>query len=222
MPRDDLPIHQLVGFLADFAPERLARLQDEWPDEQALRPGRVLGALSVPMRIRIEVADIALQAMVAQADALSQRVGQRLRRSHRWEFVAQFVALFGSGGVLTAVVGDAGIRFKIASAVLALAGSTVALAVKFARRDLSGTENGLAAQHGELAAAGGSAVEMHARLQPYLRSGDDLDEPAALAALVDEANSLAGRLYALMKRMGERVAPTVFTPVLTAETKAAS
>lgn len=222
MPYAEPPVHQLVGFLAEFAPERLAQLQRASPGDPALRPGRVLGALSTPLRIRLDVAGSALQAMAAQADALAQRVSQRLRRSHLWEFVAQFVALVGSGGVLAAVIGDAGDRLKLASALLGLVGSAVALGVKFMRRDLAGADNGLAAQHRELATAGGSAVELAARLQPHLRSGDDLDDPVALAGLIDQANTLAGRLYTLMKQTGATVAPPAFTPAASTGAEAAS
>ena len=222
MPRSEPAVHQLVGYLSDFAPERLGQLQRAWPGEQVLQPGRVLGALSAPWRIRLEVAVVALLAMAEQADVLSHHVSRRLRRSHRLEFLGQFVALLGSTGVLAAVVGDAGDRFKLASALLGLVGSTVALGVKFTRRDLSGADNGLAAQHRELTDAGGNAVTLAAQLQPHLRSGDDLGDPAALSALVEQANALAGRLYTLMKRTGAAVAPPVFTTAASSEAKAAS
>ncbi|CAN5154781.1 hypothetical protein BH11PSE9_BH11PSE9_29020 [soil metagenome] len=222
MPHAEPPVHQLVGFLAEFAPERLAQLQRASPDEPALRPGRVLGALSAPLRLRLDVAFSALQAMAAQADGLAHQVSQRLRRSHRWEFVAQFVALLGSGGVLAAVIGDAGDRLKLASALIGLTGSAVALGVKFMRRDLAGADNGLAAQHRELATAGGSAIELATRLQPHLRSGDDLDDPAALAGLIDQANTLAGRLYTLMTQTGAPVARQVFAPAASTGAAAAS
>lgn len=222
MPHDGLPIHQLVGFLGEFAPEQLARLQRAWPGEPVLRQGRLLGELSAPLRIRLDVAEAALRVMAVQADALAQALSQRLRRSHRWEFLAQFVALVGSGGVLTAVIGEADARLKIGSAALALVGSTLALVVKFVRRDLAGAENGLSAQHAELVGAGGSAVELLGRLRPYLHSGDDLDEPAALGKGLEDANALAGRLYALMKRMGANVVPLVFDAGTPAAQKVAS
>ena len=206
------PVHDLVGFLAEFAPEPLARLQGLSPDDPALRPGRTLGALSTPLRIRLDVALAALQAMARQADRLAQRQGQRLRHSHRWEFIAQFVALVGSGSVLGAVLGDGSDRLKLAGAVLGLLGCAAALGVKFMRRDLAGAENGLAAQHRELTLAGGSAVELATRLLPYQQSGDDLDATPALNRLIADANTLAGRLYTLMKQAGAPIVTAVLEP----------
>jgi hypothetical protein len=200
-------IHQIVGFLAEFDSARLMKMQSQHPDEGALRAGRVLGTLSAPWALRVQLAGEGLQAMLAQADPLADRLARRIRLSHRAEFVAQLVALVGSGGVLGAVFGDASDRLKVAAAVLGLLGSAVALAVKFMRRDLGGADNGLLAQHTSLVKAVGQAVALQARLLPHARSRDDFGDAAALASAVDEANTLAGQLFVLLKQIGVPVRP---------------
>ncbi|CAN5868580.1 hypothetical protein BH11PSE8_BH11PSE8_43120 [soil metagenome] len=61
-----------------------------------------------------------------------------------------------------------------------------------------------------------------AALRPHLHSGDDLDDTAALAGLIDQANTLAGRLYTLMKQTGATVARPVFRPAAATGAEAAS
>jgi hypothetical protein len=203
----EIAVHQIVGFLAEFDSVRLAKMRRQHPDEPALRPGRVLGELSAPWALRLQLADEGLQAMLAHANPVADRLARRIRLSHRAEFVAQLMALIGSGGVLGAVLGDGGDRLKVAAALLGLLGSAAALAVKFMRRDLGGADNGLLAQHTNLVKAAGQAVALQARLLPHTRSGDDFGDPAALAQAVDEANTLAGQLFVLLKQIGVPVRP---------------
>ena len=201
-------VHQITSVLAEFEPARLARLQDRYPGESALRPGRELGELSLPLTIRLELACEGLRAIVEKAEPLTNRLARRIRSSHRVEFIAQFIALVGSGGVLAAVLGEGSDQLKIVAALCGLLGSAIALAVKFMRRDLGGVENGLIAQHAELVKTVGRAVELEMRLQPHLRSGDDFGDAGALASVIDEANTLAGRFYVLVKQSGQRMPPS--------------
>ncbi|EHR73627.1 hypothetical protein BurJ1DRAFT_4842 [Burkholderiales bacterium JOSHI_001] len=195
-------VHQLVGFLAAYDPGALAQLQQTHPDQAWLRPGRTLGRLAAPAALRVELAAQSLAAMVAQGDALADRLARRIRTSHRVELLAQLVALGGSGGVLAALWSESSPQFKLAAAALGVLGSATAVAVKFLRRDLGGAENGLIAQHAALVKAVAQGVETAQRLQPHQRSRDDLGDPAALSGLLDQANTLAGQMYLLMKQVG--------------------
>jgi len=204
-------VHQLVGYLAEFSPTYLGELEGRHPEARGLRPGRTLGPLSTPAALRLDVAVIGLRAMVEHGDRLVDRLARRIRFSHRVELLAQLGGLIGSGGVLAVLLGDAGNRLKIASAVLGLIGSGTAVAVKFLRRDLAGLDNGIVGQHAAIVKAVGQAIGLSTRLLPYQSSGDDLGEPNALAQAVDEANALAGQLYVLAKQVGE---PSVHRPLL--------
>lgn len=199
----DVDVHELVGFLARFDPPALATLQRSHPGQELLQPGRTLGRLTAPAALRVELAAQALAAMVARGDALADRLARRIRTSHRVELLAQLAALAGSGGVLAALWSESSPQFKLAAAALGVLGSATAVAVKFLRRDLGGAENGLIAQHTALVQAVAQSVETAQRLQPHQRSRDDLGDPAALAGLLDQANSLAGQMYLLMKQAGE-------------------
>lgn len=198
----DGSIHQLVGYLAAYGPAELQALREQHPDASALRPGRTLGSLSAPWAVRVHVASEALRLMAAQGDSAALRLAGRLRTSHRVELVAQVAAAVGSGGALAALLGDGSTAFKLAGAALGLLGSATAVAVKFLRRDLSGADDGLAARHGALVQAVARAVELGLRLKPYALARDDLGELPALASLVDEANTLAGRLYQQLHQAG--------------------
>jgi hypothetical protein len=199
-------VHDLVGFLAAFDPAVLQQLQRQHPGEPMLRPGRTLGELAPPAGLRLALARQGLQAMLAHGDALADRLARRVRNSHRLELLAQLVALLGSGGLLALLLGQGSAAMQMAGAVLALAGSATAVVVKFLRRDLAGAENGLVAQHQALVQAVAQGVRVVRQLRPFDQAADDLGEPAALAALVDEANTLAGQMYRLMKQAGAPVA----------------
>jgi hypothetical protein len=80
--------------------------------------------------------------------------------------------------------------------------------VKFLRRDLAGAENGLVAQHQALVQLLAQALQVAAQLRPFELAHDDLEEPAALRALIEQANTLAGRMYQQFKQAGVRVAVT--------------
>lgn len=198
----DGSIHQLVGYLAAYGPAELQALREQHPDASALRPGRTLGSLSAPWAVRVQVASEALRLMAVQGDTAALKLARRLQASHRVELVAQLAAAVGSGGALAALLGDGSDALKLAGAVLGLVGSATAVAVKFLRRDLSGADEGLAARHRGLVQAVGQAVELGLRLKPYALARDDLGELASLAKLVDEANTLAGRLYQLLHEAG--------------------
>jgi hypothetical protein len=198
----DGSIHQLVGFLAAYGPAELEALSRQHPDTPDLRPGRILGSLSAPWTVRVQLASRALRLMAAQGDSASRLLASRLRSSHRVELIAQVAAAVGSGGALAALLGEGSDTVKLAGAGLGLVGSVTAAAVKFLRRDLSGSDNGLAALHAALVQAVARAVELGLRLEPYAATRDDLGEPAILAGLVDEANTLAGRLFQQMHQAG--------------------
>lgn len=203
----DADVHELVGFLAAFDPQGLHALQTRHPGEPLLQPGRPLGRLASPMRLRVTLASKALQAMVQRGDALADRLAQRLRSSHRVEFLAQLVALLGSGGALVVLLAPAGDeRLKLSGAALGLLGSATALAVKYMRRDLGGSDNGLVAQHTALVHAVAQGIQAAGRLQAYERTGHDFDDPVELNQLLNEANTLAAQVYRLMKQAGVPVA----------------
>jgi hypothetical protein len=199
-------VHDLVGFMAAFDPQSLQQLQRQHPGEPLLRPGRPLGRLEAPAAVRVALAARGLQALVAQGDALADRLARRIRSSHRIELAAQLVALFGSGGLLALLLGEGSAALQTASAGVALLGSATALAVKFLRRDLAGADNGLVSQHQSLVQAVAQGVQVAARLRPFERTRDDLGDAGTLAALIDEANTLAGQMYRLMKLAGVPVA----------------
>jgi hypothetical protein len=202
----DAGVHDLVGFMAAFDPQALQQLLRLHPMEPLLRPGRTLGRLKATTAVRVALASRGLQTLVEQGDALAERLASRIRISHRVELMAQVVALVGSGGLLALLLGSGTAELQAASAGVALLGNATALAVKFMRRDLAGAENGLLAQHQSLVQAVAQGVQVAARLRPFERTGDDLGEAATLAALIDEANTLAGQMYRLMKQVGVPVA----------------
>lgn len=204
----DPAVHDLVGFMAAFDPQTLQLLQQQHPGQPVLRPGKTLGRLKASAALRVALASRGLQVLVTQGDTLADRLARRIRNSHRVELMAQVVSLFGSGGLLALLLGNGSQALQMGSALVALLGSATALAVKFLRRDLAGAENGLVSQHQTLVDAVAQGVQVAARLQPFERTGEDLGEPAVLAALVDEANTLAGRMYRLMKQAGVPVAVT--------------
>jgi hypothetical protein len=199
-------VHDLVGFMAAFDPFALQQLQHQHPAESALQPGRPLGELNAPAAVRVALASRGLQALVSQGDALADRLARRIRSSHRVELMAQVAALLGSGGLLALLLGEGSAALQVASAGVALFGSATALAVKFLRRDLAGADNGLVSQHQSLVQTVATGVQVAARLRPFEHTGDDLGDPAGLAALIDEANTLAGQMYRLMKLAGVPVA----------------
>jgi len=195
-----------VGFMAAFDPQALRQLQQGHPDEALLRPGRTLGRLKAPAALRLALAGTGLQALVRQGDALADRLAGRIRRSHRVELAAQLVAVAGSGSLLALLLGEGNAALQLAGALLTLFGSATALVVKFMRRDLAGADNGIVAQHQALVQLVAQAVQVATQLRPFEHSRDDLEEPAALRALIDQANTLAGRMYEQLKRAGVPVA----------------
>jgi hypothetical protein len=154
------------------------------------------------MAVRVAVAAQALRLMSQEASKGADRLATRLRWSHRIEMAAQLVAAAGTGGALAMLLGEGSQALKLAGVGAGLIGSVTAVGVKFLRRDLGGSEDGLSARHATLVKALAQSMELALRLRACERSRDDGGDVPALDGLLNEANALAGQLYLQLKQAG--------------------
>jgi hypothetical protein len=133
-----------------------------------------------------------------------QKLLRRQRTANIWEFAGQLLGTLGSGGALAGLLGPAAAGPKtLASAIVAFAGAALALMVRFLRRDIGGAENAVLKQYTELRDAGWQARILITKLSFVAQGRIDEDE----AALVQQADELAARVYALLTDLGISVTP---------------
>jgi hypothetical protein len=210
MPRQ-LPIHvaDAVRFLAAFSPAALDELRRANPDPSAQAAlqadGAVLGGIG---------GDAVLDAGIATAEAFLRDIGiassAAIRATRRKLNITQYVELagkllaLGSATALIALllrssdlIGRRG--EAVALAVLSFLSAAIPLIVAFMRGSIA-DPSGLQSQYAALRDASFEAELLRGQLAAAKQA--EPRDPAALAALVDAANSLAKTVFGILTDLG--------------------
>lgn len=152
----------------------------------------------------------ALMRLRRVAEPALVKVGRRLHTANVIGLLGEIFAALAAAGVITAIWG-APPKDSIAHAaavwmsVLAFCGSSASLLARFLRRDLAGTDGGLAATHRKLVDSVWEADTLSIKLDLVIAKGADHAASKEATALVERAEKLAAELYRMVTDTGVEI-----------------
>jgi hypothetical protein len=195
-------VSNLVAFLSTHDLGRLSRLRKLFPgdaERAMLDTVERMAPLKPLLRAQVHLAISTLERFLQGWAMLAPAARSRLDGANTWSFWASASATVGSSSSLGFLITEPhNIDGAAWASAVAVAGSLIALTVKYLRRDIFGGDNGLPEKYRALSDSAATAGSLVRSLQPHIDSDDSGDDPAVLDGLLKSANKLAGEVQQLL------------------------